>query len=255
MIRYKLSLEYDGGGFVGWQRQSNGLSVQEAIEDSIKAFSGQSVPVIGAGRTDSGVHALGQVAHVDLNGYLESESLKRALNFYLKPKLIAVLAADIVVSDFHARFSAKSKRYMYRIANRPEPITLGRGYAWHIPPRLNTRAMSRAARLLIGKHDFTTFRAKSCQANSPIRTLDSLSIKRSGSDITEEASARSFLHRQVRNIVGTLKMVGEGKWTQDDVKDALAARDRKAGGPTAPAHGRYLVEVSYGNLDQELVQL
>ena len=245
MSRYRLTIEYDGTAFVGWQRQANGPSIQEAIEDAIVRLSGEQATLAGAGRTDAGVHALGQVAHLDLGRDLEPEKLMRAINFHLRPRPIVVLSAELAAADFHARFSATARRYLYRIVNRPAPPTLDRGRAWHMPARLNARAMHRAAQTLIGRHDFTTFRAKACQAESPVKTLDELRVIRRGDEIRIEATARSFLHRQVRNMVGTLKLVGEGKWTEDDVASALAARDRAAGGPTAPADGLYLVEVLY----------
>ena len=245
MARYRLAIEYDGTAFVGWQRQANGPSIQEAIEDAIERLSGETATLTGAGRTDAGVHALGQVAHVDLERELEPEKLMHAINFHLRPRPIVVLTAALAAAEFHARFSATARRYLYRIVNRPAPATLERGRAWHVPARLNARAMHRAARTLIGRHDFTTFRAKACQAESPVKTLDQLRVTRRGTEIRVEATARSFLHRQVRNMVGTLKLVGEGKWTEDDVATALAARDRGGGGPTAPAGGLYLIEVLY----------
>jgi len=245
MSRYKLTIEYDGTAFVGWQRQANGPSIQDAIEDAVERLSNEPATLAGAGRTDAGVHALGQVAHLDLGHDLKPEKLMRGINFHLRPQPIVVLSAELAAADFHARFSATTRRYLYRIANRPAPPTLDRGRAWHMPVRLNARAMDRAAQALIGRHDFTTFRAKACQAESPVKTLDELRVTRHGDEIHIETSARSFLHRQVRNMVGTLKLVGEGKWTQDDVASALAARDRAAGGPTAPPDGLYLVEVLY----------
>ncbi len=245
MTRYKLTVEYDGGAFVGWQRQANGPSVQQALEEAVEKFCGETVTVEGAGRTDAGVHALGQVAHVDLEKSGDGDTVREALNFHLKPAAIAVLAAEEVADDFHARFSATTRVYCYRIVNRRPPLALGRGRAWRVGPALDAAAMHAAAQLLVGKHDFTTFRATLCQAKSPVKTLDVLDVRRDGEEIVIAARARSFLHHQVRNMVGTLKLVGEAKWRADDVARALAARDRAAGGPTAPAEGLYLVEVIY----------
>ena len=245
MARYKILLEYDGRGFVGWQRQDNGFSVQQAVEEAIERFSGQSVKVFGAGRTDSGVHALGQVAHFDLDKEQTPDTVRKALNFHLKPAAVAVLEAATVDDDFDARLSAKSRSYVYRITNRRSPLTLERGFSWWVPVPLDADAMDDAAKGLIGKHDFTTFRATHCQATSPVKTLDSLEVSRQGAVIEFDVRARSFLHHQVRNFVGTLKLVGEGKWTAADVTQALAQKKRAAAGPTAPAEGLYLVEVIY----------
>jgi tRNA pseudouridine38-40 synthase len=245
MARYKILLEYDGRGFVGWQRQDNGFSVQQAVEEAIERFSGQSVKVFGAGRTDSGVHALGQVAHFDLDKEQTPDTVRKALNFHLKPAAVAVLEAATVDDDFDARLSAKSRSYVYRITNRRSPLTLERGFSWWVPVPLDADAMDDAAKGLIGKHDFTTFRATHCQATSPVKTLDSLEVSRKGAVIEFDVRARSFLHHQVRNFVGTLKLVGEGKWTAADVTQALAQKKRAAAGPTAPAEGLYLVEVIY----------
>ena len=245
MTRYKLTLEYDGRGFVGWQRQDNGPSVQAALEAAVKRFCAEAVCVEAAGRTDSGVHALGQVAHVDLDKATDAETLRDALNFHLKPAAVAVLSAEAVAPDFHARFSATERRYRYRIVNRRARLTLDQGRAWFVPVPLDAGAMGDAAQALAGRHDFTSFRASECQAKSPVKTLAALEVSRAGEEIQIEARARSFLHHQVRNMVGTLKLVGEGKWSRDDVARALAARDRKAAGPTAPADGLYLVAVRY----------
>lgn len=245
MIRYRLTLEYDGGPFVGWQRQAIGLSIQEALEEALRRFSGESPTVFAAGRTDAGVHALGQVAHFDLARSFPTATVRDALNFHLKPHPISVLAAEEAAPDFHARFSATSRAYVYRILNRRARPALEAGRRWWLPIPLDTARMAEAARVLVGCHDFTTFRAALCQAKSPIKTLDVLDVARQGDEILIGASARSFLHHQVRNMVGTLKWVGEGKWTAADVKAALDARDRKAGGPTAPAHGLFLVAVGY----------
>lgn len=259
MTRFKLTIEYDGAGFVGWQRQDNGPSVQQALEEAVAAFSGETVAVQGAGRTDSGVHATGQVAHVDLagGGDRAGDTLRDALNFHLKPRPVAVLAAEAVGDDFHARFSAVGRRYRYRILSRRAPPALDRGRVWFVPRPLDAAAMHEAAQILVGEHDFTSFRAAGCQARSPVKTLDRLAVTRgysqggsqggphAGDEIRVEAAARSFLHRQVRNLVGTLRLVGEGKWGPARVAEALARRDRAAAGPTAPADGLYLVEVRY----------
>ncbi len=245
MSRYKIIIEYDGGGFVGWQRQDNGPSVQQALEEAIEKFCGEKVTLFGAGRTDSGVHAQGQVAHFDLEGEAEPDTVRDALNFHLKPARVSVLEAAPAESDFDARLSAKERAYVYRITNRRAPLGLGRGYSWWVPVPLDAEAMDAAAKTLIGNHDFTTFRATHCQAQSPVKTLDVLTVTRDGETIEVHARARSFLHHQVRNIVGTLKLVGEEKWTAADVKSALEKKDRAAGGPTAPADGLYLVEVVY----------
>lgn len=246
MPRFKLTLEYDGGPFVGWQRQDNGFSIQQALEEAVERFCGETVEVASAGRTDAGVHALGQVAHIELaSERFDAGTVMKALNFHLRPAPIVVLAAERAADDFHARFSATRRAYLYRILNRPAPPALERGRVWHIPQRLDAAAMAEGAAALVGHHDFTTFRATACQSASPVKTLDRLSVERFGEEIHIRAGARSFLHHQVRNMVGTLKLVGEGKWTAADVAQALAARDRAAGGPTAPADGLYLVSVGY----------
>ncbi|MAK77156.1 MAG: tRNA pseudouridine(38-40) synthase TruA [Nisaea sp.] len=246
MARFKLTLEYDGAPFVGWQRQDNGPSVQAALEDALRALTGRAVEVVGAGRTDAGVHALGQVAHIDLaDERFDGRKLREALNYHLKPAPIAVLAAAPAPADFHARFSATARAYLYVIVNRRAPLAIDRGRAWQVRQPLDVAAMAAAAEPLLGHHDFTSFRAAQCQAKSPCKTLDRLTVTREGDEIHIEAGARSFLHHQVRNIVGTLKWVGEGKWTAREVAAALAARDRAAAGPTAPADGLYLVSVAY----------
>jgi tRNA pseudouridine38-40 synthase len=245
MPRYKLTLEYDGTGLVGWQRQANGLSVQEILETAVERYCGVRATVHGAGRTDAGVHALGQTAHVDLPCEASVEVIRNALNQHVKPSAVAVLAVEAVAESFDARRSARGRVYRYRILNRRPPPTLERGRVWHVGRHLDVEAMQEGARILIGKHDFTSFRDSLCQAKSPVKTLDRLELARLGEEIHIEARARSFLHHQVRNMVGTLKLVGEGKWRVADVAAALAARDRRAGGPTAPAEGLYLVEVVY----------
>ncbi|MBT4880856.1 MAG: tRNA pseudouridine(38-40) synthase TruA [Alphaproteobacteria bacterium] len=249
MTRYKLTIEYDGRNFCGWQRQTNGPSVQETIEVAIRDFCGDSVILHVAGRTDSGVHAMGQVAHLDVEKDFPEETVRNALNFHLskahRPLDISILSAEKVSEDFHARFSATKRIYHYRISTRGAPLALENGKRWHVPSSLNIQAMQEAANCLIGHHDFTTFRAKHCQAKSPVKTLDQLDVEQSGDEILITASARSFLHHQVRNLVGTLRLVGEGKWSVADVKEALAQKDRAKGGPTAPAQGLYLLRVEY----------
>jgi tRNA pseudouridine38-40 synthase len=243
--RWKIIVEYDGGPFVGWQRQATGLSVQQALEEAIAAFAQEKVTLFGAGRTDSGVHALAQAAHFDLAKEAEADTVRDAINFHLKPHPVAVLQAEPAANDFHARFDATGRRYRYRIANRRAPATLARGRVWHVPQALDESAMAEAAALLIGHHDFTSFRAAECQAKSPVKTLDRLDVLRDGEEIVIEAAARSFLHHQVRNMAGTLKLVGAGQWQPGKVAEALAAKDRAAAGPTAPAEGLYLVAVDY----------
>ena len=245
MTRYKIIVEYDGSGFVGWQRQANGPSVQAALEAAIHGFCGESVLVEGAGRTDAGVHAFGQVAHFDLAKETTAETVMAAVNFHLKPAPVAVLSAEAVAGDFHARFCANRRAYLYRIVNRRAPLALERGRAWFVPQPLDAAAMHAAAQVLVGHHDFTSFRASECQAKSPVKTLDLLSVTRNGEAVEVRAEARSFLHHQVRNVVGSLKLVGEGRWNAADLRRVLEARDRAAAGPTAPAAGLYLTEVGY----------
>ncbi len=245
MIRWKLTLEYDGGAFVGWQRQDNGPSVQAALEEAVFRLSGEWITAQAAGRTDSGVHATGQVVHFDMAKPLPMDTVRDALNHHLRPRPVAVLAAEAVGEDFHARFAAAGRGYLYRILNRRPPPVLERGRVWWVPVPLDAEAMAAGARHLVGKHDFTSFRASECQAASPVKTLDDLAVSREGEEIRIVARARSFLHHQVRNIVGTLKLVGEGKWTPEEVRRALDARDRRAAGPTAPPEGLYLTEVRY----------
>jgi tRNA pseudouridine38-40 synthase len=243
--RWRVTVEYDGGPFVGWQRQDNGPSVQGALEDAIKGFSGEEVQVAGAGRTDSGVHALAQVAHFDLDRESDADTVRDAINFHLKPRPVAVLDAHAAAPDFHARFSAIERAYRYRIVNRRAPLALEVGHAWQVSVPLDAGAMNEAAQVLVGNHDFSSFRAAQCQADSPVKTLDEITVRRDGDLITIDVRARSFLHNQVRIIAGTLRLVGEGKWGPDDVAHALAACDRAAAGPTAPACGLYLVAVRY----------
>jgi tRNA pseudouridine38-40 synthase len=245
MPRYRLTIEYDGGPFVGWQRQAEGASVQGALESAIEKLSGARVTVTGAGRTDAGVHALGQVAHFDLEKTFEPHKVRDALNHYLRPDPVAVLAAEVADGEFHARFSATARHYLFRILNRRSPPALEEGRVWHVSPKLDAEAMHAAAQFLLGQHDFTTFRAAECQAQSPVKTLDRLDVSRRADEIHIEASARSFLHHQIRSFAGTLKLVGEGKWMPRDVKAALEARDRSACGPVSPPDGLYLVRVDY----------
>ena len=244
-MRYRLTVEYDGSPFVGWQRQDNGASVQGALEDAIEKLSGERVTVTGSGRTDAGVHALGQVAHFDLVKEFEPGKVRDALNHYLRPNPVVVLESDVADSEFHARFSARSRHYLFRILNRRSPPALETGKVWHVSHKLDADAMHAAAQTLVGQHDFTTFRAAECQAQSPIKTLDRLDVSRRADEIHIEASARSFLHHQIRSFAGTLKLVGEGKWTVRDVADALAAKDRTRCGPVSPPDGLYLVRVDY----------
>lgn len=245
MPRYKLVLEYDGTPFVGWQIQDNGPSVQGTLTAALTAFCGDAVTVSGAGRTDAGVHACAQVAHVDLLRNWDTDTVRDALNAHLRPHPIAVLSAERVPESFDARFSAVRRHYLYRIVNRRADLALERGRAWRVPRPLDAVAMQGAARRLLGRHDFTTFRSTECQAKSPLKTLDRLDVAREGDAIDIRASARSFLHHQVRSMVGSLVLVGEGKWTADDLSAALEARDRAACGPVAPPEGLYLVRVDY----------
>ena len=245
MPRYKLTLEYDGTPFVGWQQQDGQMSVQRRLAQAIKDFSGEEFVPRGAGRTDAGVHAAGQVAHLDLEKDWDAEKVRDALNAQLRPEPISVQACTRASKDFDARFSAKARHYLYRIIDRRAPLALERNRAWGVFRTLDAKAMHEAAQSLIGHHDFTTFRSSECQAASPEKTLDRLDVSRHGEVIRVEASARSFLHNQVRSIVGSLKCVGEGRWTKDDLEHALEARDRAACGPVAPACGLYLVKVDY----------
>ncbi|MDQ0325157.1 tRNA pseudouridine38-40 synthase [Rhodopseudomonas julia] len=245
MPRYRLLIEYDGAPFVGWQRQTTGPSVQAAIEDAIFAFTGEEIRIRGAGRTDTGVHALGQVAHCDLQKDWPDDTVRDALNAHLRPAPVAILAARQVAADFDARFSAEKRHYLYRIVNRRPPLAIERGRAWQVLVPLDTDAMHEAAQCLVGKHDFTTFRAAECQAKSPVKTLDQISVRRELETVVVETSARSFLHSQVRSFVGTLKLVGEGKWRARHVAEALAACDRRRCGPLAPPDGLYLAQVDY----------
>ena len=245
MPRYRVLIEYDGGPFVGWQAQANGPSVQSALEEAVFRFCGERARVQGAGRTDAGVHAEGQVAHLDLDGARAPKVLRDAVNHHLGPLPVSVLEADEAKPDFHARFSATGRAYRYRILNRRAPPALDRGRVWHIGTPLDADAMGEAAGRLLGRHDFTSFRSSECQASSPVRTLDRLDVRREGEEIVLYAEARSFLHHQMRIIAGTLREVGVGKRTADGVSEALAAASRPAAGPTAPPHGLCLTRVRY----------
>jgi tRNA pseudouridine38-40 synthase len=245
MPRYKLTIEYDGRPFRGWQIQAEGATVQGVLSDAIEALSGQKTLVQGAGRTDTGVHARGQVAHVDLAREWETDTIRDALNAHLRPHPVAVLAAERVTEDFNARTSAVKRHYLYRILNRRPDLALDLGQAWRVPRPLDHAAMHAAAQRLLGKHDFTTFRSTECQAKSPEKTLDQFDVVRDGEWIDCNVSARSFLHSQVRSMVGSLALVGDGKWSADDLAAALAARDRARCGPLAPPDGLYLMRVDY----------
>jgi len=245
MPRYRITLEYDGTPFVGWQRQAEGVSIQGALEDAIQKFSGEAVTLRGAGRTDAGVHATGQVAHFDLGKDWAPDRVRDAMNFHLKPRPVAVVGSYLANAEFDARFSAVKRHYEYRILCRRAPPVLERNRVWWTVQDLDAGAMHEAAQTLVGKHDFTTFRAAQCQAASPVKTLDRFDIVSMGEEIVCRVSARSFLHHQVRSMVGSLKLVGEGKWTRKDLAAALAAKNREACGPVAPASGLYLVKVDY----------
>jgi tRNA pseudouridine38-40 synthase len=247
MPRYKLVIEYDGTPYVGWQRQNNGPSVQGAIEAAILSLTGETISIRGAGRTDSGVHAMGQVAHADLTRDWKEHTLRNALNAHLgmAGERVAILDAAQVPDDFDARFSAKKRHYLYRIISRKAPLALEANRAWFVAKDLDHEAMHAAGQMLVGRHDFTTFRAAQCQANSPVRTIDRLEVTRGGDLIEMRVSAQSFLHNQIRSFAGTLKLAGEGKWTADDVRAALESRDRKACGPVAPPDGLYFMAVDY----------
>jgi tRNA pseudouridine38-40 synthase len=245
MARYRLTIEFDGAPFVGWQRQDNGPSVQQALEEAVRRYCGETVTVHAAGRTDSGVHALGMVAHVDIARGDRPDKVRDALNALVRPAPVAVVSATVADADFHARFSCLERSYVYRIVNRRAQLALEAGRAWWIGRPLDAEAMDAAAAGLIGHHDFSSFRAKECQAHSPVKTLDALNVRRRGARIEIFARARSFLHHQVRNMVGSLVLVGEGKWTAADLRAALEARDRARAGPTAPAHGLYFLAARY----------
>ena len=247
MPRYRIAVEYDGTLFVGWQIQTNGPSVAGAIAAALHNLTGNAVAVHGAGRTDAGVHALAQIAHFDLESEWDPLKLREGLNALVRPNPVAILAVERADKDFHARYSAIARHYLYRIVNRRAPLALDLNRAWHVPQPLDEGQMQEGARQLIGRHDFTTFRSAECQSASPLKTLDALSISRQGDLLEVRASARSFLHNQVRSMVGSLKLVGDGKWQPLDMKRALEARDRSACGPVAPPHGLYLMRVDYAD--------
>ena len=249
MPKFKCNVEYDGGNYVGWQKQDNGPSIQASLEQALVSFSGVKTEVIGAGRTDSGVHALSMVAHFELESeQFSKETIKKAMNYHLGTQPITVLEVTPIEHNFHARFSAINRKYLYRILNRSTPPALDIGRVWFIPRRLDESAMQKAAAVLIGKHDFTSFRAKHCQAASPEKTIREITVNRIGSEIRIFVEAKSFLHHQIRNIVGTLKLVGEGRWTEQDVIRILKAKDRSIAGPTAPAAGLYFLGVDYDSI-------
>jgi len=243
--RYRLTIEYDGAPFAGWQIQADQKTVQGVLTAAVKALTGETAAVQGAGRTDAGVHARAQVAHVDLTRDWGTDTVRDALNAHLRPHPVAILAAEKAPADFNARTSAVKRHYLYRILNRRADLTLDLGRAWRVPRPLDAAVMHAAAQRLIGRHDFTTFRSTECQAKSPVKTLDQLDVRRDGEEVTVLAAARSFLHNQVRSMVGSLVMVGEGKWSADDLAKALAARDRTACGQVAPPDGLYLMKVDY----------
>jgi tRNA pseudouridine38-40 synthase len=245
MPRYKLTIEYDGTPFLGWQVQDGGLTVAGVLENAVEKLSGARTKVAGAGRTDAGVHALGQVAHIDLVKDWETDTIRDGLNAHLRPHPVAILSAQKVPEDFDARFSAIKRHYLYRILNRRADLALERNRLWRVARPLDENKMQEAAQHLLGHHDFTTFRSTECQAKSPMKTLDVLKVTRDGQEIRIEVSARSFLHNQVRSIAGSLEQVGEGRWMPADMKRALEARDRSACGPVAPPDGLYLVRVDY----------
>ena len=245
MTRYRLTIEYDGTPFSGWQRQDGQHSVQAALEDAIARLGEDKVTLFGAGRTDAGVHALGQVAHVDLEKDWTPDKLMGAINAQVRPDPVSVLDVAVVDDGFHARFSATARHYRFRILDRRPPPALDRNRVWWVPHPLEAQAMHEAAQTLVGHHDFTTFRSAQCQSKSPVKTLDRLDVVREGAEVVVYASARSFLHNQVRSLVGTLKLAGEGKWSAEDVRAALEAADRSACGPVAPPDGLYLVGVDY----------
>ena len=245
MARYKLIIAYNGTNYCGWQRQPDLMSVQEALEAGFKAFCGEDITVHAAGRTDAGVHASGQVAHVDLAKDWRTDVVRDAVNQHLLNERIAILSAEKVSDEFHARFSATGRSYIYKMLNRRSPPVFERGQVWPLKRKVDASAMDKAAKLLLGKHDFTTFRDLECQAESPIRTLDRFDVRRDGEMVTFHLEARSFLHRQVRSLVGSLELVGSGRWTECDLVKALEARDRRACGPVAPPEGLYLDKVDY----------
>ena len=245
MTRWRLTVEYDGGPFMGWQRQEHGPSVQQALEEALQRMTGEHSSFTAAGRTDAGVHALAMTTHVDIARELTSHRLREGLNALVRPLPVSVLQVEQVADDWHARFSCIGRRYLYRILNRRAPPALDAGRVWHIAVPLDVDAMSEGAAHLIGRHDFTTFRSAQCQSDSPVKTLDRLDVSRAGEEIHITAAARSFLHHQVRSMVGCLAMIGRGQWQPGNMRRALEARDRAALGFNAPAHGLYFVEAVY----------
>ena len=245
MTRWRLTVEYDGGPFMGWQRQDHGLSVQEALEQALYRMTGELAAFYAAGRTDAGVHALAMTAHVDVVKPVTEHRLREGLNALVRPQPVSVTAVERVADDWHARFSCIGRRYLYRILNRRAPPALEKGKVWHVPVELDANAMADGAEHLVGRHDFTTFRSVHCQSQSPVKKLDSLTVERAGDEIHIRAAARSFLHHQVRSMVGCLGLVGRGRWVPDDVKSALEAKNRQALGLNAPPEGLYFVEAIY----------
>lgn len=245
MTRWRLTVEYDGGPFMGWQRQDHGPSVQQTLEEALERMTGEKASFTAAGRTDAGVHALAMPVHVDVERSLTAHRLREGLNALVRPQPVSVLEVEEVAPDWHARFSCIGRRYLYRILNRRAPPALEHGRAWHIAVPLDVDAMQQGAAMLVGRHDFTTFRSVHCQSDSPVKTLDRLEVRRAGEEIHIEAAARSFLHHQVRSMVGCLGLVGRGQWPPDDMRKALEARDRAALGLNAPPHGLYFVEAIY----------
>jgi tRNA pseudouridine38-40 synthase len=245
VTRWRLTIEYDGGPFMGWQRQDHGPSVQQSLEEAIRRMTGELAAVHAAGRTDAGVHALAMAAHVDIGKTVTEHRLREGINALVRPHPISVLAVEPVADDWHARFSCVGRRYIYRILNRRAPPTLERGRVWHIAVPLNVDTMAEGAKHLVGRHDFTTFRSAHCQSDSPVKTLDRLDVTRDGDEIRIHAAARSFLHHQVRSMVGCLALVGRGQWSPDDIHSALEAKDRAALGFNAPPEGLYFAEAFY----------
>ena len=245
MPRYKITVEYDGTGLCGWQKQNDAPSIQQHLQEAVKKFCGEEIAVIASGRTDAGVHAVGQVAHFDISKKYKTYNVMHGINFYLDELSIKVVKAQIAKPDFNARFSAKRRYYRYHIINRNAPLALDKNRAWNVYKKLDVKAMKAASEFLLGEHDFTSFRASECQAKSPVKTLDEIKITKKGENIYFDITARSFLHHMVRNIVGSLKMVGSGDWQPKEIKKALEAKSRAAAGPTAPAYGLYLMKVIY----------
>lgn len=245
MFRYKITIEYDGKPYVGWQIQDNGLSVQEVLSTAVKNLTGEEFVPKGSGRTDAGVHALGQVAHIDLSKEWNLSKIRDGLNYHLRPAPIAITKAELVDEEFDARFSALRRHYRYIIVNRRARLTIDRAYAWQVPRPLDHELMNEAAQSFVGHHDFTTFRSTHCQAKSPLKTIDTVSVLRDGEKVIVECSARSFMHNQVRSMVGSLAEVGMGKWPVSGIQSAIDAKDRAACGPVAPAHGLYFLKVEY----------